>query len=326
LQILELGWNQLSGEIPPQLGDLSSLKKLRLSVNPLTGSIPPAFGALSNLEFLYLEENQLGGNIPRELGELGRLRTLSLGPNQLTGSIPPELGNLSNLRYLLLSGNRLSGSVPAEIGSLGGLEILTLSSNLLHGALPLTLMGLTHLDYLDYEVTNLCEPGDTEFKMWLGTIRILGRTGMTCGSGSVQGMIWNDRNGNGQLDPDEPGISGLEVTLSSSTSPRVRPDGARVTVTDDSGAFAFDRVADGGYQLIIVDPLGAWPAVTRDVTVQNGLPTVVPPIGFAPAKMYLPFAVILSGTQPRLREGRGISIEEVREKHGIQSKTTETSE
>jgi hypothetical protein len=293
LQILELGWNQLSGEIPPQLGDLSSLKKLRLSVNPLTGSIPPAFGALSNLEFLYLEENQLGGNIPRELGELGRLRTLSLGNNQLTGSIPPELGNLSNLRYLLLSGNRLSGSVPAEIGSLSGLEILTLSSNLLHGALPLTLMGLTHLDYLDYEVTNLCEPGNTEFKMWLGMIRILGRTGMTCGSGSVQGMIWNDRNGNGLIEPGEPGIPGLQVTLSSSIILQVQPDGARVTVTDDGGGFAFDRVADGGYQLIVVDPLGSWPTVTQDVTVIDGSPTVIPPIGFSPplVKIYIPFAV-----------------------------------
>lgn len=300
LQFLDLSWNQLSGEIPTQLGDLSSLRRLQLSANPLTGGIPPTFGALSNLEFLYLDSDQLGGTIPRELGELGRLRTLSLGNNQLTGSIPTELGNLPNLRYLVLAGNRLSGSVPAEIGSLDGLEILTLSSNPLHGALPLTLMELTHLDYLDYEVTNLCEPGDTGFKMWLGMIRIVGRTGMTCGSGSVQGMIWNDRNGNGQLDPGEPGIPGLQVTLSSSTSRRVQPDGARVTVTDDSGAFAFDRVADGSYPLTIVDPLGSWPTVTRDVTVQNGLPTVVPPIGFAPplAKIYLPFAVILSGTQP----------------------------
>ena len=154
-------------------------------------------------------------------------------------------------------------------------------------------MGLTHLDYLAYEVTNLCEPGDTEFKMWLGTIRIVGRTGMTCGSGSVQGMIWNDRNGNGQLDPGEPGIPGLQVTLSSSTILQVQPDGARVTVTDDSGGFAFDRVADGGYQLIIVDPLGSWPTVTQDVTVIDGSPTVVPPIGFSPplVKTYIPYAV-----------------------------------
>ena len=106
-------------------------------------------------------------------------------------------------------------------------------------------------------------------------------------------MCWNDRNGNGQLDPGEPGISDLQVTLRSSTSLRVQPDGARVTVTDDSGGFAFDRVAGGGYQLMIVDPLGAWPAVTQDVTVIDGSPTVVPPIGFSPplAKTYIPFAV-----------------------------------
>ena len=70
-------------------------------------------------------------------------------------------------------------------------------------------------------------------------------------------------------------------------------DGARVTVTDDSGGFAFDRVAGGDYQLMIVDPLGAWPAVTQDVTVIDGSPTVVPPIGFSPplVKTYIPFAV-----------------------------------
>lgn len=159
-------------------------------------------------------------------------------------------------------------------------------------------MGLTHLDYFAYEVTNLCEPGNTEFQMWLGMIRIVGRTGMTCGSGSVQGMIWNDRNGNGQLDPGEPGIPGLQVTLSSSTILQVQPDGARVTVTDDSGGFAFDRVADGGYQLIIVAPLGSWPTVTRDVTVTNGLPTEVPPIGFSPP---LVEACIRCGQQPVTR-------------------------
>ena len=58
---LYLGGNQLSGGIPPELGNLANLTKLNLSGNQLSGEIPPELGNLANLQELYLHGNQLNG-------------------------------------------------------------------------------------------------------------------------------------------------------------------------------------------------------------------------------------------------------------------------
>lgn len=89
--------------------------------NQLTGSIPPELGNLANLEWLDLGDNKLTGSIPPELGNLVNLRWLALDDNQLTGSIPPELGNLANLEELNLSNNQLTGLVPVKIMTLTSL-------------------------------------------------------------------------------------------------------------------------------------------------------------------------------------------------------------
>ena len=51
----------LSGPIPAVVGDLRSLKELRLSNNDLDGAIPPELGYLRNLKALYLDNNDLSG-------------------------------------------------------------------------------------------------------------------------------------------------------------------------------------------------------------------------------------------------------------------------
>ncbi len=107
--------NRLSGEIPAELGNLSSLEYLYLFETQLSGEIPAEFGSLSSLKQLYLYRNQLSGEIPAWLGDLSSLERLYLSENQLSGEIPPELGNLANLQELYLSENRLSGCVPAGL-------------------------------------------------------------------------------------------------------------------------------------------------------------------------------------------------------------------
>ena len=97
---------------------------LDLHDNQLSGEIPSELGNLANLEELYLSENQLTGPVPTWLGSLSNLTVLSLWSNQLTGEIPAELGDLSNLRELVLSENQLTGPVPTWLGSLANLEVL----------------------------------------------------------------------------------------------------------------------------------------------------------------------------------------------------------
>ena len=109
---------------------------LDLGSNQLTGEIPTEIGKLTNLIYLDLGSNQLTGEIPAEIGELTNLTGLLLYDNELTGVIPSEIGNLTNLIYLKLSSNELSGSIPAEIGNLANLQGLNLHSNQLSGLIP----------------------------------------------------------------------------------------------------------------------------------------------------------------------------------------------
>ena len=94
--VLFLASNELSGEIPSELGNLTNLETLSLWDNELRGEIPVELGVLANLKVLYLNNNELSGEIPSGLGNLTNLTTLALPNNELSGEIPSELGNLTN--------------------------------------------------------------------------------------------------------------------------------------------------------------------------------------------------------------------------------------
>ena len=149
LRSLQLHENDLSGAIPPELGELSNLRSLQLHENDLSGEIPPELGSLSNLEHLFLLENDLSGAIPPELGGLSHLGILHLEGNELSGAIPPELGDLSNLWRLELGGNELAGPIPSELGDLANLWYLSLAANDLSGPIPPTFSGLASLIELE---------------------------------------------------------------------------------------------------------------------------------------------------------------------------------
>ena len=153
---LRLGDNDLSGSLPPELGDLARLEFLHLDSNgDLTGSIPPELGYLARLRELDFYKTSLSGEIPAELGNTA-MEYLVITGTSITGGIPPELGNLANLGVLDLRNNpKMSGEIPPELGGLASLRVLYLINTGLSGSIPPDLGALSNLRLLSLRINNL---------------------------------------------------------------------------------------------------------------------------------------------------------------------------
>ena len=219
LEILSLGANNLTGSIPPELGNLAALEILSLGANNLTGSIPPELGDLTNLRELWLADNSLSGSIPPELGSLAALEVLSLGASNLTGSIPPELGDLTNLRELWLANNRLTGSIPPELGNFANLWFLHLHDNNLSGSIPPELGDLTNLALLHLHDNNLSgsippELGDlTDLReLWLADNNLSGSIPPELGDlTKLEWLYLHNNSLSGSIPPELGNLSKLDV-------------------------------------------------------------------------------------------------------------------
>ena len=131
-----VGHNQLTGVIPPELGNLLNLKRLALDGNRLHGIIPVELASLKQLEHLNLSHNQLVGELPRELGYLPKLRDLLVEHNQLCGPLPDTLANLNQLQTLVLNDNHMSGEISCGLGMLPNLTEIRLGGNEFTGCVP----------------------------------------------------------------------------------------------------------------------------------------------------------------------------------------------
>ena len=219
LEWLEIDGNHLSGKIPAELSNLANLEKLGLDGNQLSGEIPPRLGNLANLEYLYLSDNKLSGEIPAALGRLSNLEHLYLGANLLNGEMPSELGNLANLEWLGLSGNQLTGDIAPELGNLAFLEGLILGGNQLSGEIPPWLGNLANLEWLGLSGNQLT--GDIAPE--LGNLAFL--EGLGLGGNQLSGEIppelsnlvnltWLDLSGNqlsGEIPVELGNLAFLEV-------------------------------------------------------------------------------------------------------------------
>ena len=219
VSVVNLSDNNLTGEIPSELGSLSHLRRLYLQRNGLAGPIPPELGNLTLNEALFLHRNALNGTIPVELGNLSDLRSMALNTNQLSGTIPPELGTLSELRWLNLDANELSGTIPAEFGELSNLKILWIWKNALSGAVPAELGKLTNLLFLDFSENELtgaipAELGDmTNVNMiWLGSNKLSGEIPGALGNLThLQRLYLNENELTGPIPPELANVAVLEV-------------------------------------------------------------------------------------------------------------------
>ncbi|KAM2511544.1 hypothetical protein PS1_035915 [Malus domestica] len=135
---LNLRSNSFGGNIPPELGQLTNLKYLRLDSNDFGGELPSQIGNLNLLFTLNVSRNHLTGVIPRSIGNFTQIESLDLSNNNLTGVIPPD--SISNLRWTLeifnVSHNHLSGEIPSEFSNVDTLTIYDFSYNKLTGPIP----------------------------------------------------------------------------------------------------------------------------------------------------------------------------------------------
>ncbi|XP_061360464.1 receptor-like protein 56 [Gastrolobium bilobum] len=87
---LDLSCNQLTREIPHQIGDIHALHALNLSHNHLSGPIPESFKKLESIESLDLSSNKLSGQIPLSLQDLHSLSVFNVSYNNLSGRAPDK--------------------------------------------------------------------------------------------------------------------------------------------------------------------------------------------------------------------------------------------
>ncbi|GFP87042.1 receptor-like protein 12 [Phtheirospermum japonicum] len=136
LEILNVGGNYLSGQIPECWIKWPMLRVLRLEDNNLTGKIPSSIGFLTRLQSLHLRRNNLSGEMPLSLQKCNELMVLDIGRNFLTGRLPIWISRLSKLIVLNLRLNEFWGEIPFELCRLNSLQTLDLAGNNFSGNIP----------------------------------------------------------------------------------------------------------------------------------------------------------------------------------------------
>lgn len=100
---------------PIALCNIPGLGVIRLKNNQMSGEIPEEIGNLTNLIELDISNNNLSGQLPKNMGNLVSLIKLYAQNNQITGTIPSTFCNLSNIDLIYLMNNKMSGTIPQEI-------------------------------------------------------------------------------------------------------------------------------------------------------------------------------------------------------------------
>ncbi|XP_022717791.1 receptor-like protein 12 [Durio zibethinus] len=133
LHWLSVSENNLVGEMPSSICNLSSLLGLILDENNLGGTIPKCIGNLSSLLYIVLRKNNFHGKLPENFAKGCSLRGFEINNNQLEGSLPRSLGNCKDLELLDVGKNNLNDTFPNWLGNLDHLQVLVLRSNRFYG-------------------------------------------------------------------------------------------------------------------------------------------------------------------------------------------------
>ncbi|XP_037495187.1 receptor-like protein 13 [Jatropha curcas] len=109
---IDFSCNRFSGEIPPEIGNLSEIQVLNLSHNILTGPIPQTFSNSRQIESLNLSYNNLEGKIPSQLTQLYSLAVFSVAHNNLSGKTPERVAQFATFEQGSYEGNSFLCGLP----------------------------------------------------------------------------------------------------------------------------------------------------------------------------------------------------------------------
>ncbi|KAK1282339.1 hypothetical protein QJS10_CPB22g01059 [Acorus calamus] len=164
IETLTVADNQVFGEIPPSIGNITSLVELDFFSNHIEGRIPSSIGKLCKLKSLNLAGNNLSLQLPESLERsngcnsthlLPNLESFMLSVNGIQGTLPKWLGEPKRLVMLDVTLNSIQGPIPESLSKLSRLTNLGLGSNALNGSLPPGLGELSNLVYLDISSNQL---------------------------------------------------------------------------------------------------------------------------------------------------------------------------
>lgn len=157
---LELGYLPNLEEIPPEIGQLKTLKKLRIRFGRYE-EIPPEIGLLTNLEELEIN-GEYANFIPPELGNLTKLKKLSIHSMGAHG-VPKSFSNFTELTHLSLHGLELDLGIPEFVFQQTKLKELDISNNEIE-TIPARIMELTKLKKFNFQGNPLVSPPKDEIK------------------------------------------------------------------------------------------------------------------------------------------------------------------
>ncbi|KAK6250014.1 hypothetical protein SCA6_004019 [Theobroma cacao] len=118
---IQLSGNQLSGEIPSDIGMMQNFSMLHLGFNDFHGKLPAQIGQLP-LVVLNITQNKFSGEIPAEIGNIKCLQNLDLSHNNFSGIFPTSFSNLTELNKFNVSYNPLISGVIPSTGQLATFE------------------------------------------------------------------------------------------------------------------------------------------------------------------------------------------------------------
>lgn len=178
LAVYQVSNNQLTGEIPHEICQASSMNYFDISNNNLSGRIPRCIGDLGRSLFvLNLKGNKFHGTIPHPYSKLCSLKMIDLSENQLDGSMPRSLANCMNLEVVDIGRNHVNDTFPSWLGGLPRLSILVLRHNNFHGRIGRPKIGYDFHSLRIIDLSNNFHTGDLPFAYLQGWVAMKATNG-----------------------------------------------------------------------------------------------------------------------------------------------------